>query len=161
MDYFQGVVNDYLQESRGMFVRAECPIQLHSGKILPKGTFWYCDAVAVDFKEKKVYLCEVSYSSTLHALAKRLEAWSKEWPTLRDRIRSDHWIPDSWQVQPWVFVPEGLRKKLDERLSALAKASSNVGEDRMPTPEITHLESVVPWKYRERERASDATQPNA
>ena len=44
-----------------MFIKAECPIQLGRGKTAPKGTFWLSDAVAVNLRDKKVYLCEVSY----------------------------------------------------------------------------------------------------
>ena len=162
MDYYQGVVYDYIQESDGaMFIKAECPIQLGPGKIPAKGTSWYCDVVAVNFKEKKVYLCEVSYSRTLYALAKRLEAWSKEWPNLCAAMKQDHSIPDSWQVEPWVFVPEGLRKKLDERLSALARVSSSAGTVPMPTPKVTYLELVPPWKQEEQKGTARATESKA
>jgi hypothetical protein len=148
VDYDQGVVCDYLQQVDGaMFIKAECPIQLEPGKMAPKGTFWYCDAVAVNLRDKKVYLCEVSYSRTLFALAKRLEAWSKEWPKLRSAIVRDLSIPDSWQVQPWVFVPAALHQKLEMRLSARPKASPNEDTVTMPKPMVTSLESVAPWNY--------------
>ena len=158
MDYYQGVVYDYLQEvDGGMFIKAECPIQLEPGKSPAKGAFWYCDALAVNFREKKVYLCEVTYSSTLHALAKRLEAWSKEWPKLRGAIVRDCSIPDSWQVQPWVFVPQALRQRLDEKLSVLANSKSNVGKGAMPIPRVDSLESVAPWNYKHYSLASGET----
>ena len=148
MDYYQGVVYDYLQESDGaMFIKAECPIQLGRGKTAPKGTFWYCDAVAVNLREKKVYLCEVSYSKSLFALAKRLEAWSKEWTKLRAAIVRDLSIPKEWDVQPWVFVPAHLREELKKRLSALASPRSDAGAAAMPEPNVTSLEEVAPWKY--------------
>lgn len=149
MDYYQGVVYDYLQEFDGaMFIKADCPIQLGRGKTAPKGTFWYCDAVAVNLRDKKVYLCEVSYAKSLFALAKRLGEWSKEWTKLRAAIVRDFSIPDSWQVQPWVFVPAELEKTLEKRLAALPTASSSAGAAAMPTPKVTSLESVAPWKYR-------------
>ena len=149
MDYYQGVVYDFLQESDGaMFIKAECPIQLGRGKTAPKGTFWYCDAVAVNLREKKVYLCEVSYAKSLFALAKRLEAWSKEWAKLRAAIGRDFSIPKEWDVQPWVFVPAHLREELKKKVSALASPSSHVGTAAMPEPKVTSLEEVAPWRYR-------------
>ena len=153
MDYFQGVVYDYLQQ-RGMFIKAECPIQVEPGKFPPKGTSWICDAIAVNFKRRTIYLCEVSYAKTLYALARRLQAWSKEWPRLCDAIVRDYSIPDSdsWRVQPWVFVPVGLRKQLKRRLSETVKVSSHAGKVPMPAPKVTFLESVVPWRGKTRER---------
>ncbi len=47
MDYYQGVVTDYLRADRAMFVNTECCIQLDEGNnpdAFP-GRHWYCDAV--------------------------------------------------------------------------------------------------------------------
>jgi len=162
MDYYQGVVYDYLQQVDGaMFIKAECPIQLDEGKIPPKGTSWICDALAVNLREHKAYLCEVSYSNTLHALAKRLEEWSKEWPRLRAAIVRDLSIPKEWDVQPWLFVPAHLREKLDTKLLALANSSSNVGTAAMPTPRVDSLESVAPWNYKPFSLTSGEKKPDA
>jgi len=133
-----------------MFIKAECPIQLESGKFPPKGTSCILMRLPSTSRGGRVYLCEVSYSKTLYTLARRLEAWSKDWPRLREAILHDYLItgPDSesWRVRPWVFVPLGLRKQLKKRLSELAKASSDVGKPSMPAPKVTFLESVVPWR---------------
>jgi len=56
MDYFQGVVTEYLRANRATFVNTECLIQLEAGDTPAKGQHWYCDAVAVNFKEKTVGL---------------------------------------------------------------------------------------------------------
>ena len=82
MGYFQEVVTEYLRADRAVFVNTECLIRLHPNDISTKGAHWYCDAVAVNFREKSVHLCEVSYSTTLHALGARLQTWAKNWPAL-------------------------------------------------------------------------------
>ncbi len=145
MDYFQGVVTEYLRADRARFVNTECLIQLNPSDALAKGTHWYCDAVAVNFRESAVYLCEVTYSTTLYALVARLKAWSTHWPAIRTAIVRDCSVPESWRIQPWVFIPEARHGLLQKKLALL----TNVGEadGAMPTPLVTYLESVVPWKY--------------
>ena len=72
MDYFQGVVTEYLRAKREVFVNTEFLIQLDPGDVQVKGRSWYCDAVAVSFRDSAVYLCEITYSSSMHALITRL-----------------------------------------------------------------------------------------
>ena len=55
-----------------IFVNTECLIQLAPGVTPSKGTSWFCDAVAVSVRNNTVYLCEVTYSTTLYALLERL-----------------------------------------------------------------------------------------
>jgi hypothetical protein len=62
MDYFQGVVTEFLRADRAMFVNTEYLIQLDPGTSLGKGRHWYCDALTINFKDSTVYLCEVTYS---------------------------------------------------------------------------------------------------
>ena len=61
VSYYQDIVTEYLRADRAMFVNAEYLIQLDQTDVTSKGTTWYCDVVAVSFREKKVYLCEVTY----------------------------------------------------------------------------------------------------
>ncbi len=145
MDYYQGVVTEFLRADRGMFVNPECPIQLVQGSAPPKGTFWYCDIMAANFRERRVYLCEVSYSTTLHALQRRLQAWSANWPAVCAAIVRDCSVPNDWKIQPWIFVPKKSRALLDEKLKLL----TNVGgaDGTMPHPLIKSLEEVAPWEY--------------
>jgi hypothetical protein len=42
MDYFQGVVTEYLRADRTIFVNTECLIQLDGGDPPGKGRHWYC-----------------------------------------------------------------------------------------------------------------------
>jgi hypothetical protein len=127
-----------------MFVNPECPIQLAQGADQPKGTFWYCDVMAANFRERRVYLCEVSYSTTLQALQRRLQAWSTNWPAVCAAIVRDCSVPKEWRIRPWIFVPKKSRALLDEKLKLL-----NVGgaDGNMPQPRINDLEEVAPWEY--------------
>ena len=145
MDYFQGVVTEYLRANRSTFVNSEFCIQLDPDGEPQKGRHWYCDAVAANFESKTIYLCEVTYSKTLQALVTRLQAWNKNWPLLCQAIFRDCSVPNDWAVQPWMFIPNEGREIFKKRLAAfgIEKKSSGL----MPYPSITDLEEVVPWKY--------------
>jgi hypothetical protein len=144
MDYFQGVVTEYLVADRSTYVNTELLIQLDEDEPT-KGRHWYCDAAAVDFRDQKLFLCEVTYSKSMTALAKRLLAWDAHWQELRVALARDCHIPDSWTVQPWAFIPEDYCTALKSKISLLAEAER--GDKVMPYPRITFLESVVPWNY--------------
>ena len=146
MDYFQGVVTDYLRANRATFVNTECCIQLNPGANPDtSGPHWYCDAVAVNLREQKGYLCEITYSKTLGALSKRLASWAGSWPDLRAALQRDCGIPFEWAVRPWLFVPQQLEDLLAQQLSKLP-GSGKPGE-QMPKSKVTWLEEVTPWKY--------------
>jgi hypothetical protein len=139
MDYYQGVVVEWLRVKRSCFVNTECLIQLTEGNSPKKGEHWYCDAVAVDFKDATIYLCEVTYSKTMGALVKRLESWQQHWALLREALVRDCGVPADWKVQPWVFIPSDHDSTFQKGLSV------SRGSDGMPTPHVTHLEKVTPW----------------
>ena len=143
MDYYQGVVVEYLRADRAVFVNTECCIQLNPGKNPDvTGPHWYCDAVALDLRRKTVFLCEVSYSSSLTALFSRLGDWSGSWSGVRAALIRDCLVESTWSVQPWLFVPKARREGLQKKLALLCESRSE-----MPMPLITDLENVVPWKY--------------
>jgi hypothetical protein len=144
MDYFQGVVTEYLRANRATFVNTECLIQLALGDSPKKGEHWFCDVVAINFAERAVYLCEVSYSTTLYSLGKRLEGWAANWLALKAALCRDCSVPEDWSVRPWVFIPRDLAQHLQKKLATLGTASS---AKAMTVPRVTHLEDVVPWKY--------------
>lgn len=147
MDYFQAVVVDYLRADRAVFVNTECCIQLNPGANPDtSGPHWYCDAVAINFRERVVSLCEVTYSQSLDALIKRLIGWGENWSKLRAALVRDCCIPSEWRVQPFVFIPSERQTILDARLAKVPTVATGASE--MPTPEVRHLESVLPWKYR-------------
>jgi|ERR1700733_9095133 hypothetical protein len=143
MDYYQGVVIEYLRANRARFVNTECLIQLEAGDNPDRGTHWYCDAITIDLRESAVFLCEISYSHTLASLIKRLETWRANWAGVKAALVRDCAIDHTWTVRPWVFVPKGREALLAKKLPA--------GEDSlegMPKPKVTYLEDVAPWNYR-------------
>src|SRR5262249_4910620 len=112
----------------------------------PKGRSWYCDAVAVNFRDERVFLCEVTYSSTLNALLTRLRAWSAHWQALRPPLlRGCPGAP--WEVKAWRFIPRDLRHTLEKKLVSVRSAGAP--GSCLPEPKVTSLEEVVPWKYRD------------
>lgn len=154
MDYFQGVVTEYLRANRATFVNTECCIQLHdSPNPDNSGPHWYCDAVAVNLKEKTAYLCEVTYSKSLSALVKRLTGWATHWPLLRVALSRDCGIPEDWVVRPWLFVPSSLGEALHQNLAKLPQTGD--AGIMMPNAKVTWLEDVVPWKYKSWNREHD------
>lgn len=146
MDYYQGVVADYLRANRAMFLNMECLIQIEPGDTPPKGSSWFCDIVAINLKGKTAHLCEVTFSQSLDALKKRLLAWDSNWARVREALARDCSIPADWRVEPWVFIPS-------ERISTLKRVMAYT---QMPVPRITALEDVVLWKYRSWDRVHDA-----
>lgn len=142
MDYYQGVVLDYLRTNRAVFVNPECCIQLKEGKMPGKNEHWFCDAVAIDMSGPIVFLCEVSYALGLGKLNRRLKAWSEHWPEVHNALVRDCMIPTGWPVRPWLFVPERDVEKL------VANVKQMTGADGLPAfrPRITTLESVQPWR---------------
>ena len=159
MDYFQGVVTEYLRADRSVFVNTECLIQLDEGDKQIKDRHWFCDAMAVNFRESTVYLCEITYSASMQALASRLAAWHKHWPEVVHAIKRDSKVPAEWLVRPWVFIPE---KRRDIFLTKTQGIRASTTEPcQMPAPRLTYLEAVVPWEYRTWDRKSDAVEHDA
>jgi len=144
MDYFQGVVVEFLRANRGVFVNTECMIQLDTDE-LKKGRHWFCDVMAVDFHHKSVYLCEVTYSKTLHALLTRLKTWDTNWKALCDAVCRDAGIDREWTVTPWVFIPQSCLMTYKGKLPLFLQARGDATQ--MPKPRLTLLEKVVPWAY--------------
>jgi hypothetical protein len=157
VDYYQGVVLEYLRADRSVFVNTECCIQLNAAANPDaSGTHWYCDAVAVDFRQNAVFLCEVSYSKSLGALLKRLEAWHTHWSALKATLVRDCSLPHDWPVRPWLFIPEDC-------ITAAVQGIKRIGADSgtMLDPLITPLELVVPWRYTHWNRRGEGPKPDS
>jgi hypothetical protein len=146
MDYFQGVVIEYLRANRSVFVNTECLIQLDEGNKQLKGRHWYCDAMAVNFKERAVYLCEITYSATMQSLLGRLHAWQDNWSELTAAVLRDAGIPEDWKVQPWLFIPKNHHAVFVKKYATWKPKPGVTWE--MPAPRVTYLESVAPWVYK-------------
>jgi hypothetical protein len=146
MDHFEGVVLDFLRADRALFVNSQCCIQLNEGANPDtSGPHWYCDAVAVNFKERAGYLCEITYAVRGPSLLARLKAWNEHWSGVRAALARDSGVPLDWGVRPWLFVPEAHADRL---------RASTAGFGNFPGPRITFLEDVVPWRYRSWERGA-------
>jgi hypothetical protein len=63
LDYYQGVVIDYLRADRSVFVNSEYCIEPPDN--VTCGDHWSCDAVAMDFRNKTIFLCEVTLAANL------------------------------------------------------------------------------------------------
>ncbi|MGH8226528.1 MAG: hypothetical protein ACREU3_01275 [Steroidobacteraceae bacterium] len=120
------------------------------------GPHWYCDAVAVDLRVPRVFLCEVSYANGLEALLKRLSEWNASWPALCKALVRDCKVKAGWPVRQWIFIQEGKIKRVVARLKKLENSESGLA---MPLPRITTLEMVVPWSYRAWNRPEEKGKP--
>jgi len=157
MNFYQGVVLEYLRADRSIFVNEECCIQLNAGSNPDQnGPHWYCDALACDFKNHTVFLCEITYSSSLAALVKRLKDWNDHWDMLREALVRDSSVPKDWIVRPWIFVPEHLISLLLRRLDQLGGLAGLKFK-----PRLTTLEMVQPWRYRSWDRQGEDAKPEA
>jgi hypothetical protein len=155
MNYYESVVVDYLRADRAIFVNNECCIQINQADNPDSsGAHWYCDAVAVDFRSKSIYLCEISYGVQLADLLKRIKGWHDNWDGVRHALARDSFLPDLWPVRPWLFVPEKLVPLLLDRLAQIGN-----GQPLKFIPRITPLEMVQPWRYRLWNRIDEATKP--
>lgn len=150
MDYFQSVVTTFLRADRSVFINTECLIQLEEGRT-EKNRHWYCDAMAVNFRKRVVYLCEVTYATSLTPLVNRLRSWATHWDLLRAALIRDCNVPPDWHVQPWVFIPREREEAFRRKWAAAVTAESS----EMPDPLITCLETVAPWTYHGWDRRED------
>ena len=156
MNYYESVVIDYLRADRALFVNTECCIQINTGENPDtSGPHWYCDAAACDFRDRTIFLCEISYSKQLTDLLKRLIGWHENWDAVCSSLVRDSFLPADWPVRPWLFVPEGL-------IPVLLRRFEQIGSGGIPLrfqPRITTLEMVQPWKYRSWNRLGEFEKP--
>jgi len=152
MDYYQGVVREFLQADRSMFVHEELIIDLDYDEKRPqgknaKGRHWICDLAAISQRERTMYLGEVTTSKSLQTLVQRFKNWSKVWPKLVNSLVRDSGLNAEWKVVPWAFIPKASQDLLEKRIAMMKNVGSK--SDEMPSPKVTYLEDVVPWKHKE------------
>lgn len=148
MDYYESVMLHYLRADRALFLNTECCIQINkSDNPDTSGPHWYCDAVAVDFRQSAIFLCEISYSNRLQDLTKRLRDWNAHWGQLVSGLVRDSCLPSDWPVRPWLFVPgEEPLKLLLRRLD---------GIQLQFVPRITTLDAILPWTFNSWNRVGE------
>lgn len=151
MDYFQGIVAEYLRANRGTFLNTEFFLQLDDSQTSPpKGSSWFVDIVAISFSEKTAFLCEVTYSKELSSLIARLKSWTMSWDGVLAALRRDTGLPPDWTIRPWLFVPEEAVHRLVTRMPALPVK-----------PRVTPLEMTLPWRYHSWDRKGERPKPNS
>ena len=140
MDYYQGVVTEYVRANRANFVNPEFMLTLGTDTKNPtKGEHWYVDLLTLNLRTTTAYLCEVSFSVHLYDMRQRLAAWGAHWPAIHSALQRDAAIGPEWTVRPWLFAPSKLIAMY--LVPWLEKAA-------LPfTPRITPLEMTVPWAY--------------
>ncbi|WP_081053776.1 hypothetical protein [Burkholderia territorii] len=158
MDFFENVVVEYLRADRSVFVNTQCCIQLNEGRNPDtSGPHWYCDAVAVDFRSRSVFLCEITFAKPPTGLLKRLVGWHENWDGLLQALRRDCAIPADFPVRPWIFVPEALISTIVDALEKFKLSYSTA----VPVPRITTLEMTSPWRYTSWNRVGEAAKPSS
>jgi hypothetical protein len=155
LDYYQGVVIDYLRADRSVFINSEyCIEPTESPDNVTCGDHWYCDAVAMDFRSKTIFLCEVTFAANLSALISRLSDWHKNWDEVQIAIIRQSNLDDifvaGWSIKPWLFVPKERIGLLERRLDLIGN-----GQELNFKYEITCLEDVQPWLYKPHNRLPD------
>ena len=155
MDFYEAVVVEYLRADRALFVNTECCIQLNEGDNPDtSGPHWYSDAVVCDFRDRQIFLCEITFSLSLAALMKRLAGWNSNWSLVQLALKRDSHLPSDWPVRPWLFVPELLIPPLLKKMDLFVGGLSF-------TPLITPLEMAQPWRYRSWNRVGEADKPES
>lgn len=143
MDYFQGVVTEYLRADRSCFVNPDFWIRGNLENPHDK-PHWFVDVLAVNMRERKVYLCEVTYAKQPRALTKRLHSWQQHWELINQTLKEDSCIEKDWPVLPWVFAPATVLEVIRPDLLQL-----------FPDARATQLEAILPWLYCNHDRKSE------
>jgi len=138
MDFFQGIVADYLRADRSCFINPEFFLANDLSEIdQDRKKFWYVDVLAIQTEECCAYLCEVTYAKPPTALLRRLKTWNQHWPAVCAGLYRDAGLPpELWEVRPWLFVPSD---HIQPMLASVPQFT--------PAVKITPLEMTLPWKY--------------
>jgi hypothetical protein len=152
MDYYaQEAVNTFLRAKRTTFINTEFQLQLDEDSP-QKGRWLYVDTVAIDFHEKAVYLCEVTYAKTsFTALLEKVKKLAANWSGYCAALVRDAGVPPDWPVRLWLFVPKARAEDLFVELETMDVAP--------PPNRITPLEAVAQWTYDIHNRREDRCIP--
>jgi hypothetical protein len=138
MDFFQGIVAEYLRADRSCFINTEFYLQndlAEDGE--DKKKHWFIDILALHMSDRTAYLCEVTYAKQAYALKRKLDLWHKHWPTVCETLRRDAKVPENWRIRPWVFVPEQSLAGIKPFLELFD-----------PKGRYQVLEKTLPWTYK-------------
>jgi len=138
VDYFQGVVAEYLRADRACFINPEFFLSIGQEKEkYQKDKHGFVDVLAMHMKEQCAYLCEVTYARKPAALIKRLGMWKANWSNITEALIRDAGLPPKWQIKPWIFVPE----KFEFEIKPILEQHFGL-ECR-----LNKLEETLPWNY--------------
>ena len=74
----------------------------------------------MNLHQRVAYLCEVTYSATLHSeLLRSLAKRETHWSAIKAALSRDCGIAADWSVQPWVFMPSDRVPLFKKKLSLL------------------------------------------
>jgi hypothetical protein len=83
MSYYEEIVAEYLCSERTRFVSPGFNLDLGGAGPFGKGRNWWIDVLAIDFKDKTVYLCEATFAKQPNYMFHRLRTWAALWSEIR------------------------------------------------------------------------------
>lgn len=104
------------------------------------------DILAVQPKNRRAFLCEVTWSKDWSRHGKKIAEYRDHIDNIRASL--EHWLGiegEAWQISVWYFVPAAHVEKI---------RSMETGVD-FPL-KVTSLESIKPWSYTWGYRKADA-----
>ena len=150
-DYAEGLVAAYLAADHSMFIRQQgymlVPATSH-----PKGVEFWTDIVAVSFKDRAVFFCEVKITNrepkkSADRMLKDVAKYEEHWDEIT-MIGPRLGIPADFEPRTWLFLQEESAKLLVTRLGSRTR------------PRVTPLEMCLPWKYDHWQRNGEDEKPS-
>lgn len=83
-------------------------------------------------------MVRIGIAARAPSLIARLKGWNEHWAGIRGALEGDSVSP-GLDGEALAFVPEAQAERL---------RASIAGFGNLPSPRITFLEDVVPWRYR-------------
>ena len=147
MDYYQSIVAEWLTADGRTLVAQEYGLRtshVQEFKVKGQKNLWP-DILAVRPRDKRAFLCEVSWSKDWKRTGEKLAKYHELMPQIRESL--DHWlaIPTSndWVVHVWYFVPEAQVEKTKQ----LGPAGLGL--------RVSSLDQIKPWTYTHGWRVPD------
>jgi hypothetical protein len=132
MDYFETVVRQYLRSDPSVFVNTDFALVLNrTGEARHEHV--RIDALAVDFEQRTVFLCEITSARNIGDLAERIMKLRNDWRGYCGALVREAHVPADWPVRLWAFVPAHAEKVVRSLAHGLPLS-------------VTALEDIAPCK---------------
>lgn len=134
MELYEHIVLAYLTKDPYVFVSPQYSIKADQGE-------WSCpDFVALNFRDRRVSVIEVSTASNPKALREKVRNRDKHWLTrLKEQLHGLAVIDDSWQFDVQLFIRKAAVKSFEQQMTSLG-ADTKVN--------IKSLEDLgAPWEW--------------